>query len=58
MNVKIPFLNGGLEEEIYITQCEGYVVSRQENKVRKLVKSLYGLKKASKLCGMRNLIKF
>ena len=48
MHVKTAFLNGDLEEEIYIEQLEGFVVPEKENKVCKLVKSLYGLKQAPK----------
>jgi hypothetical protein len=48
MDVKTNFLNGELEEEIYMTQSDGFVVKDQEDKVCKLVKSLYGLKQASK----------
>jgi len=50
MDVKTTFLNGDLEEEIYMTQPEGCVVDGQENKVCKLLKSLYGLKQAPKQC--------
>jgi hypothetical protein len=48
MDVKTAFLNGDLEEEIYMEQPEGCVVLGQEHKVCKLVKSLYGLKQAPK----------
>ncbi|KAF3656105.1 hypothetical protein FXO38_14340 [Capsicum annuum] len=48
MDVKTAFLNGNLEEEIYMEQPEGFVVPGKENKVCKLVKSLYGLKQAPK----------
>jgi len=48
MNVKTAFLNGDLEEEIYMDQSEGFIAKGQENKVCKLVKSLYGLKQAPK----------
>ncbi|CAH9139832.1 unnamed protein product [Cuscuta epithymum] len=48
MDVKTAFLNGDLEEEIYMRQPEGYVVPGQENKVCKLKRSLYGLKQAPK----------
>ena len=33
MNVKTTFLNGELEEEIYMEQLEGFVVPRKEKKV-------------------------
>jgi hypothetical protein len=48
MNVKTTFFNGELEEEIYMTQPDGFVVKGKEDKVCKLVKSLYGLKQAPK----------
>ena len=48
MDVKTSFLNGDLKEEIYMTQRESFVVLGQEDKVRKLRKSLYGLKQALK----------
>ncbi|CAM8986915.1 unnamed protein product [Rhodiola kirilowii] len=48
MDVKTAFLNGDLEEEIYMEQPEGCRVSGQERKVCKLVKSLYGLNQTPK----------
>ena len=48
IDVKTTFLNGDLEEKIYIKQPEGFIVPGQEKKVCKLVKSLYGLKQAPK----------
>jgi len=48
MDVKTAFLNGDLEEEIYMTQPEGCEVPGQVNKVCKLKKSFYGLKQAPK----------
>ena len=46
MDVKTAFLNGDIDEEIYMEQPEGFAVPGQERKVCKLVKSLYGLKQA------------
>jgi hypothetical protein len=48
MDVNTTFLNGELEEEIYMTQSDGFVVKGQEDKVCKLQKSLYGVKQAPK----------
>ncbi|CAA0834987.1 cysteine-rich RLK (RECEPTOR-like protein kinase) 8, partial [Striga hermonthica] len=48
MDVKTAFLNGDLEEEIYMEQPEGFSAPGKENKVCKLVKPLYGLKQAPK----------
>ena len=48
MDVKTAFLNGDLEEEIYMDQLEEFITKSQENKVCKIVKSLYGLKQAPK----------
>jgi len=49
-DVKTAFLNDDLEEEIYMDQTKGFITKGQENKVCKLVKSLYGLKYAPKQC--------
>ena len=48
MDVSTAFLNGDLQEEIFMKQPEGYVKQGQENLVCKLNKSLYGLKQASR----------
>ena len=48
MNVEIAFLNGNLEEDIYMQQPEGFVAGRKGNLVCKLQNSIYGLKQASR----------
>jgi hypothetical protein len=46
MDVKSSFLNGELEEEVYIEQPEGFQLLENTNYVCKLTKVLYGLKQA------------
>lgn len=44
MNIKVTFLNRDLKEKIYIEQSKGFSAQGQENKMCRLVKSLYDLK--------------
>nr|GEZ84660.1 hypothetical protein [Tanacetum cinerariifolium] len=46
MDVKTAFLNGNLQEEVYVTQSDGFVDPDNPNHVYKLKKALYGLKQA------------
>jgi hypothetical protein len=54
MDVKTTFLNGEIEEEIYIEQPDGFVIHK-ESHVCRLKKALYGLKQDLEL-GMRGLM--
>ena len=47
MDVRKTFLNGNLEEEVYMNQHEGFSCKRKKQMVCKLNKLLYGFKQAS-----------
>jgi hypothetical protein len=53
VDVKSAFLNGILEEEIFVEQPMGYVIKRDEEKVLKLKKALYGFKQAPRAWNSR-----
>ncbi|WRX29350.1 Reverse transcriptase [Theobroma cacao] len=53
MDVKTAFLNGNLQEEVYMTQPEGFISNANANKVCKLQKSIYGLKQAYRSWNIR-----
>jgi len=48
IDVITAFLNGELEEDIYMWQPKGYVMPGKEHMVCKLKRSIYGLKQASR----------
>jgi hypothetical protein len=48
MDIKTAFLNDNIEDELYMVQPEGFVDPKDANKVCKLQRSIYGLKKASR----------
>ena len=48
MDVKTAFLNGDLEEEIFVRQPEGFIDKEHPSKVCRLRKSLYGLKQSAR----------
>ena len=49
MDVKSAFLNGYLEEDVYIEQPKGYKIKDTDDKVYKLYKALYALKQAPRV---------
>ena len=46
MDIKLAYLHRVLVEEIYMEQLEGFIAQGDEDKVCKLMHSLYGLKQA------------
>jgi hypothetical protein len=46
MDVKSTFLNGELEEEVYVAHAPSFIVPSKEGKVLHLRKALYGLRQA------------
>ena len=53
LDVKSAFLNGEVEEEVYVAQPEGFTVKNKEHLVRKLSKALYELRQAPRAWNMR-----
>ena len=49
MDVKTAFLNGKIDEEVYIEQPESFVTHGNKTHVCKLKKALYGLKQAPRV---------
>jgi len=47
MDIKIVFLNGDLEENVYMDRPMGFSFEGEEHMVCKLKKPIYGLKQAS-----------
>ena len=46
MDVKTIFLNGAIEEEVYIEHPKGFLIHGKESHVYRPKKALYGLKQA------------
>ena len=46
LDITAAFLNGDLEEEVFMQQPEGFILKGQEQLVCKLRRSIYGLKQS------------
>jgi Reverse transcriptase (RNA-dependent DNA polymerase) len=53
MDVKIAFLNGNLEDDMYMIQPTGFEDPNNIGKICKLLRSIYGLKQASQSWNLR-----
>ena len=53
MDVKSAFLNGDLEEEVYVQQPPGFIAKGGSSKVLRLKKALYGLRQAPRAWNSR-----
>ncbi|GKA55088.1 retrotransposon protein, putative, ty1-copia subclass [Tanacetum coccineum] len=53
MDIKTAFLNGYLDEDIYMVKPEGFIDPNHPKKVCKVQRSIYGLKQASRSCNKR-----
>ncbi|KAG8485844.1 hypothetical protein CXB51_019240 [Gossypium anomalum] len=53
MGIKTAFLNGKLEEDVYMTQPKGFVNPKDARKICKLQRSIYRLKQASRIWNLR-----
>ncbi|KAL0289456.1 UNVERIFIED_CONTAM: Retrovirus-related Pol polyprotein from transposon RE1 [Sesamum angustifolium] len=50
MDVKSAFINGYIDEEIYVEQPQGFITKGSEERVLRLKKALYGLKQEPRAC--------
>lgn len=53
MDVKTTFLNGTIDEEVYIGKPKGFEVNNKDSHACRLKKALYGLKQAPRVWYMR-----
>ncbi|KAL8094213.1 hypothetical protein AgCh_035916 [Apium graveolens] len=52
LDVKTTFLNGELQEEVYVNKPKSYVIEGHDKKVYRLFKALYGLRQAPGACDL------
>ena len=53
-DVKTAFLNGEIEEDLFMSQPEGYVSEGNDHLVCKLKRSIYGLKQSARSWNAKN----
>lgn len=53
MDVKSALLNGDLQEEVFVEQPPGFLITGKEHQVYKLHKALYGLHQAPRACNLK-----
>ena len=53
MDVKTAFMNDNLDERIHMAQPDSFIRESQGSKVCKLLKSIYGIKQASRSLNTR-----
>lgn len=53
LDVKVAFLNGPLEEEVYVQRPRGFELKSEEQEIYRLKKSLYGLMQAPRAWNKR-----
>eukprot|EP00253_Pinus_taeda_P030746 PITA_30746 len=58
MDVKTAFLNGTIDEELYIEQPEGFEVNRKDTLICRLKKALYGVEQRIQECKKMLAAKF
>jgi hypothetical protein len=53
IDVKTVFLNGDLQESVYMAQAEGFVIEDKEHMGCRLKNFIYGFKQASRQCYLK-----
>jgi len=53
LDLKSAFLNGELEEEVYVSQPQWFEIHRKENYAYKLKKDMYSLKQVPRACNKK-----